>query len=68
MGLIEDPASPEDSVKIWMWCPGLMATLVLTCVILYAQYDMPVREVLLALLLAFFFSFLAIQSTGATGP
>jgi hypothetical protein len=66
-GLIEDPASPEDSVKTWMWCPGLIATLVLTCVVMRVQYEMPVGEALLALFLAFFFSFLAIQATGATG-
>ncbi len=67
-GVVEDPVSPEDFIKTWMWLPGLLFILVLTCSVMKLQYEMPIGEVLLALLLAFFFSFLAIQSTGATGP
>ena len=62
-----DPASQNEQVKIWMWLPGLLVVLVMTCVVMRMQFDMPVGEVLLALFLAFFFSFLAIQSTGVTG-
>jgi uncharacterized membrane protein YjgN (DUF898 family) len=50
-----------------MWLPGLILVILLTCLITKQQYGMPVLETLLALFLAFFFSFLAIQATGATG-
>lgn len=62
-----DPASPHEQVATWMWLPGLLVVLVMACVVMKGQFGMPVGEILLALFLAFFFSFLAIQSTGATG-
>lgn len=52
---------------MWMWFPGLTLVLFLTCLFMYKQFDMPVSETCLALFLTFFFSFLAIQATGATG-
>ncbi|MCJ1407247.1 hypothetical protein MMC19_001318 [Ptychographa xylographoides] len=64
--LIKDPALPQDQVKTWMWLPGLLTVLVATCLIMYIQYDMAIGETCLALFLTFFFSFLAIQATGAT--
>jgi hypothetical protein len=64
---VKDPALAEDLVKTWMWMPPLIILLFLACLVMGVQYDMPVGESLLALFLAFFFSFLAIQSTGATG-
>jgi hypothetical protein len=64
---VKDPALAKDLVKIWMWLPALIILLFLACLVMGVQYDMPVGESLLALFLAFFFSFLAIQSTGATG-
>ena len=64
---IKDPALRRDLVKTWMWLPALIVLLVLACFVMSVQYDMPIGESLLALFLAFFFSFLAIQSTGATG-
>lgn len=64
---VKDPALPTELVKTWMWLPALIILLFLACLVMNVQYDMPVGESLLALFLAFFFSFLAIQSTGATG-
>ncbi len=64
---IEDPALPEELLKTWMWLPGLLVTLVLACLVMKIQYSLPVRETCLALLMAFLFSFLAVQATGATG-
>jgi hypothetical protein len=64
---IKDPALARDLVKTWMWLPALIILLFLACLVMSVQYDMPIGESLLALFLAFFFSFLAIQSTGATG-
>jgi len=62
-----DPAPQSEQVKIWMWFPGLIATLLITCAVMTSEFNMPVGEVLLALFLAFFFSFLAIQATGVSG-
>lgn len=64
---ISDPASSHEQVPMYMWMPGLIAVLCTTCVVMKTEFNMPVSEVLLALFLAFFFSFLAIQATGATG-
>lgn len=62
-----DPAPRNEQVEVWMWLPGLVAVLFATCIAMKIEFGMPIGEVLLALLLAFFFSFLAIQATGATG-
>jgi len=62
-----DPAPRNEQVELWMWLPGLITVLFITCIVMRMEFNMPVVEVLLALFLAFFFSFLAIQSTGATG-
>lgn len=64
--LVKDSASEDEQVKLWMWVPGLIAIIVLACVVMGTLYGMPVGESLLALFLAFFFSFMAIQCTGAT--
>lgn len=61
-----DP-STEQQVTIWMWMPGLVAVMFATCAVMKTEFDMPISEILLALFLAFFFSLLAIQATGATG-
>lgn len=65
--VVEDPASPEELVKTWMWLPGLLVTLVLACLVMKIQYGLPIRETCLTLLMAFLFSFLAVQATGTTG-
>jgi hypothetical protein len=65
--LIEDPAKPSEQVKMWMWAPGLLITIICMCVVMGVQYEMPVGMSLLSIFLAFFFSFLAIQCTGVTG-
>ena len=64
---VEDPASPEELVSIWMWLPGLFITITLACLIMKMQYGFPVSQTCLALLMAFLLSFLAIQATGVTG-
>ena len=50
-----------------MWLPGLLITLTLACLVMKLQYGLPVREACLALLMAFLFSLIAVQATGATG-
>jgi hypothetical protein len=64
---MEDPAPAHELVKTWMWMPGLLITLFLGYLVMKLQYGMPLRETALALLMAFMFSFLAVQATGATG-
>ncbi|CZS88195.1 hypothetical protein WAI453_000615 [Rhynchosporium graminicola] len=56
----------EDSVKTWMWLPGLILVIIGASALMRWQHNMPVTETLLALFLAFFFSLLAIQSYGVT--
>ncbi|KAF1992316.1 oligopeptide transporter [Aulographum hederae CBS 113979] len=63
---VEDPAADEELVKMWMWLPGLIATIICTCVVMGVQYDMPIGMSLLSIFLAFFFSFLAVQCAGVT--
>ncbi|KAF2488975.1 oligopeptide transporter [Lophium mytilinum] len=64
--MVEDSAAPEDLVKMWMWLPGLVLSIICICVVLGVEFDMPVGMSLLSVFLAFFFSFLAIQCTGVT--
>ena len=44
----------------------MIAIMILACVVMAELYEMPVGESILCLFLAFFFSFMAIQCTGAT--
>ncbi|KAL1583310.1 hypothetical protein WHR41_08046 [Cladosporium halotolerans] len=64
--LVEDPAKPEEMVKAWMWAPMLVLVIICICVVMGVQYDMPIGMSLLSVLLAFIFSFLAIQCCGVT--
>jgi hypothetical protein len=64
--LVKDPAKPEEMVKWWWWAPLLLLMVVLICVVMGVQFDMPVGMSLLSIVLAFVFSFLAIQCTGIT--
>jgi uncharacterized oligopeptide transporter (OPT) family protein len=64
--MVEDPAKPEDLVKVWMWSPGLLLSVICICVVMGVEFDMPVGMSLLSVFLCFFFSFLAIQCTGVT--
>lgn len=61
-----DPQLPENRIKTWMWLPGMIIIIILTCVVTSQLFEMPVGETLLAIFLAFFFSLLAIQCSGAT--
>nr|OQO18178.1 hypothetical protein B0A51_14125 [Rachicladosporium sp. CCFEE 5018] len=64
--LVEDPALPHEQVKWWMWLPLLVLVIIMTCVVMGVQFEMPVGMSLLAVFLAFFFSFLAVQCAGVT--
>ncbi|KAF2202187.1 oligopeptide transporter [Delitschia confertaspora ATCC 74209] len=64
--MVQDSAEDHHLVKMWMWMPGLILSIICTCVVMGVEFDMPVGMSLLSVFLAFFFSFLAIQCTGVT--
>ncbi|KAK3693329.1 OPT superfamily oligopeptide transporter [Podospora appendiculata] len=63
---VEDPAREEDQVKDWWWIVGLLVTVVLGMIIFQFQWEMHPGLTLLACVLAFLFSFLAIQIGAVT--
>jgi len=64
--LVEDSADENELVKWWMWFPLLVFVIIMTCVVMGVQFNMPVGMSLLSIFLAFFFSFLAVQCSGVT--
>lgn len=64
--LVQDPAEDHELVKVWMWAPLLIVTIICICVVLGVQFDMPIGMSLLSVFLAFFFTFLAVQCAGVT--
>ncbi|KAF8244683.1 OPT superfamily oligopeptide transporter [Wilcoxina mikolae CBS 423.85] len=64
--IVKDPAAEEDQVRLWQWGLPLILVIIATCVVLGLQYHLDVGLSLLAILLGFIFSFIAIQCTGAT--
>lgn len=64
--LVEDPFPREQQVRLWMWVSGLIATIVLAILIFHFQWGMHPGLTILAVVLAFLFSFLAIQIGAVT--
>ncbi|CAO1630339.1 unnamed protein product [Jaminaea pallidilutea] len=65
-GEIEDPAPKEEQVRgIWVW-GGLAASILMTVLVCSLQFNMNAGNVILAIVLAFMFSFIGIQSSGTT--
>ncbi len=64
--VVEDPFPPEQQVQTWMWALGLLVTLVVAMVIFHFQWATHPGLTILAVLLAFLFSFLAIQIGAVT--
>lgn len=64
--LEEEKESSSEGIRTWMWLPGLIVTIVLTCIVMSSQFGMAITETLLALALAFFLSLLAIHANGTT--
>ncbi|KAG9979728.1 oligopeptide transporter, partial [Aureobasidium melanogenum] len=64
--VIKDSAADHELVKIWMWGPILILSIIACCIVLGVQYDMPVGMSLLSVFLAFFFAILAVQCAGVT--
>ncbi|KAJ4399603.1 hypothetical protein N0V85_005972 [Neurospora sp. IMI 360204] len=63
---VEDPAKANEQVKHWHWIVGLLVTLVVAMIIFHFQWDMHPGLTILAVILAFLFSFLAIQIGAVT--
>ncbi|KAK4129842.1 OPT superfamily oligopeptide transporter [Parathielavia appendiculata] len=64
--VVEDPFPPEEQVKTWMWAFGLLVTLVIGMIVFHFQWDTHPGLTILAIVLAFLFSFLAIQIGAVT--
>lgn len=63
---VEDPFPEEEQVKSWMWLLGLVAALVIGMLVFHFQWEMHPGLTVLAIVLAFLFSFLAIQIGAVT--
>ncbi|KAK1780627.1 OPT oligopeptide transporter protein-domain-containing protein [Copromyces sp. CBS 386.78] len=63
---VEDPAKANEQVKHWHWMVGLVVTVVVAMIIFHFQWDMHPGLTILAAILAFLFSFLAIQIGAVT--
>lgn len=65
-GFIEDPAPPHEQVKHWMWISGTIFSAVLAMIVFHFQWEMHPGLTILSVVLAFVFSFLAIQIGAVT--
>ncbi|KAG8809316.1 hypothetical protein FRC17_003499 [Serendipita sp. 399] len=63
---LDDPAPEHEQVPFWMWSIGLIASVALTLIVGKLSYGMDVGVGILALILAFIFSFIGVQSSGTT--
>ncbi|RYP47105.1 hypothetical protein DL768_006779 [Monosporascus sp. mg162] len=64
--MVQDPALPEDQVQIWMWSSGLIFTIAGAILIFHYQWGMTAGLTILACVLGFMFSSLAIQIGAVT--
>ncbi|ETS64672.1 hypothetical protein PaG_00619 [Moesziomyces aphidis] len=63
---IPDPVEKQDQVPVWAWTGGLALSVVFTCLVCTLQFHMNLGNVILAIILAFIFSFVGVQASGAT--
>ncbi|KAJ3106944.1 hypothetical protein HDU97_005225 [Phlyctochytrium planicorne] len=61
-----DPAKPEDQVPTWMWVSGTVISTIVTIIVMYFYFKVAAGETILAIILAFFFAFIGLQSSGDT--
>jgi len=61
-----DPSPKEEQVPIWAWSTGLLCAIAVSMIVLALQYNVSPGLTILAVILAFIFSFIAAQSAGAT--
>jgi len=62
----EDQTPLADRVPTLWWTVGLCLSTIMSCAILATMFPFNVGDAILALLLGFIFSFIAVQSSGAT--
>jgi len=62
----EDQTPIADRIPFLWWTVGLGVSTVMSCAILATLFHMNVGEAILALILGFIFSFIAVQSSGHT--
>lgn len=62
----EDQTPMEDRVPTWWWTIGLAISTIVSVAILSTMFHFNIGEALLALILGFLFSFIGVQSSGAT--
>ncbi|ESK88593.1 oligopeptide transporter [Moniliophthora roreri MCA 2997] len=62
----EDQTPLEDRVPTLWWTVGLALSTIMSCALLATLFPLNVGEALLALILGFIFSFIGVQSSGAT--
>ncbi|KAG8897077.1 hypothetical protein FRC00_004844 [Tulasnella sp. 408] len=63
---IEDPAPPHEQIKTWQWVGGLILSSLATLIVGKLSFDMDFSVGIVALFLAFVFSFIGVQSSGTT--
>ncbi|POS73234.1 oligopeptide transporter [Diaporthe helianthi] len=63
---IEDPSPKSEQVPTYIWSVGVLASIALSMIVLAIQYQVSPALTILAVILAFIFSFIAAQSSGAT--
>lgn len=64
--MLDDPAPDHEQVPMWMWGGGLLVSIAATLLVGKLSFDMDVGIGILALLLAFMFSFIGVQASGTT--
>ncbi|KAF8841630.1 OPT superfamily oligopeptide transporter [Paxillus ammoniavirescens] len=63
---IIDPVPDHERVPLWMWSSVLIASVIITCVVMGVQFGQNVGITLLAIIFAFLFSFIGCESAGRT--
>lgn len=63
---IPDPSPSAQLVPAWMWSSGVLLAVFFSCLVLGLQFHINVGITILSIILAFCFSFIAAQSSGAT--
>jgi uncharacterized oligopeptide transporter (OPT) family protein len=63
---LDDPALPHEQVPLWAWAGGLSLSVLGTLIVGKLSFDMDVGVSILALILAFIFSFIGVQASGTT--
>ncbi|KAG8905045.1 hypothetical protein FRB99_000781 [Tulasnella sp. 403] len=61
-----DPAPPHEQIKTWQWTSGLLISSLSTLIVGKWFFDVDFGVGIVALFLAFIFSFIGVQSSGTT--